>query len=399
MKGAGTALMGVSSSHAARTARSRQQRAPSRRRCSRRPSRARTACCSHRGRLQPRHQGGGDRGAPGARGRSPRGEHHLRNGHRRRARATSSASRSSRQASTAARPPRASTRARSVASRTPPRPRPPRSSTPWSRRSRPARCHRPLRRTSTRPRSTSLRLASPTTPSTFRSSCGEIGDRRRASGSRVLHRPRRGRKRRSLRTLNLATHVGDDHGHVDLNRSVVEDHAGAPVAYMNAAHGVARASSDGRTPSGAASRHPRHRRPWGGARGHRRGLRAVLLHDALTGAVAAAHVGRAGLWAGAVDAAIAALLDLRPHKASRAHISASVGPAICGRCYEVPLGMRYEVGERHPSAISTTRWGTPALDIPRAVETRLSELGVQTSFGSGFAPLKTPLSSLLAGKA
>ena len=38
--------------------------------------------------------------------------------------------------------------------------------------------------------------------------------------------------------------------------------------------------------------------------------------------------------------------------------------------------MRYEVGERHPTAIATTRWGTPALDIPKAVETRLGELGV-----------------------
>ena len=38
--------------------------------------------------------------------------------------------------------------------------------------------------------------------------------------------------------------------------------------------------------------------------------------------------------------------------------------------------MRQQIGERHPSAVSTTRWGTPALDIPRAVETRLDELGV-----------------------
>ena len=91
--------------------------------------------------------------------------------------------------------------------------------------------------------------------------------------------------------------------------------------------------------------------------------------------MAAAHVGREGLWAGAVDAAIAALLDLRQRRRAEL-ISASVGPAICGKCYEVPLAMRLEVGERHPAAVSTTRWATPALDIPRAVETRLDELGV-----------------------
>lgn len=177
-------------------------------------------------------------------------------------------------------------------------------------------------------------------------------------------------------TLNLATHVGDEASHVDLNRSVVEHEAGASVAYLSAEHGIrVHRVIDPRaavpqadvlvtdTPGVALAAIAADCVP-------------LLLHDAATGAVAAAHIGRVGLWAGAVDAAVAALLDLRTAKASRALISASVGPAICGKCYEVPLAMRFEVGERHPAAISTTRWATPALDIPRAVETRLGELGI-----------------------
>ena len=37
--------------------------------------------------------------------------------------------------------------------------------------------------------------------------------------------------------------------------------------------------------------------------------------------------------------------------------------------------MRRGFASRHPVAVSTTTWATPALDIPRAVETRLDELG------------------------
>jgi YfiH family protein len=177
-------------------------------------------------------------------------------------------------------------------------------------------------------------------------------------------------------TLNLATHVGDDAGHVDLNRSVVEHEARASVAYLNAEHG-------------ARVFHVRDARATVPAADvlvtNTQGIAIaaiaadcvpLLLHDAASGAVAAAHIGRNGLWVGAVDAAFAALLKLRERPASPALIAASIGPAICGRCYEVPVAMRFEVGERHPSAVATTSWGTPSLDIPKAVETRLGELGV-----------------------
>ena len=177
-------------------------------------------------------------------------------------------------------------------------------------------------------------------------------------------------------TLNLATRVGDDPGHVDLNRSAVEHEARASVIYLDAAHG-ARVFHvrDVRAPVPAAD--VLVTTTEGIA------LAAIaadcvplLLHDAASGAVAAAHIGRKGLWDGAVDAAVVALLTLRERPASPDLITASIGPAICGRCYEVPVAMQLQVGERHPAAVATTSWGTPSLDIPRAVETRLTELGV-----------------------
>ncbi|MGC4175765.1 polyphenol oxidase family protein [Demequina sp.] len=177
-------------------------------------------------------------------------------------------------------------------------------------------------------------------------------------------------------SLNLADHVGDLPAHVDLNRAAIAEAAGAEPVFVVAEHGATVhhvSRPDAVVPPAdilvtdvagialvalAADCVP------------------LLLHDGASGAVVAAHIGRQGLWKGAVDAAVAALLDRRPARASRALIFASVGPAICGQCYEVPAEMRREIAERHPTAFSTTRWGTPALDIPRAVETRLGELGI-----------------------
>ena len=61
-------------------------------------------------------------------------------------------------------------------------------------------------------------------------------------------------------------------------------------------------------------------------------------------------------------------------------ITASIGPAICGHCYEVSGELRAQVAEDHPMAAATTSWGSPALDLPRAVAARLAELGMTNVF-------------------
>ena len=75
--------------------------------------------------------------------------------------------------------------------------------------------------------------------------------------------------------------------------------------------------------------------------------------------VAAVHVGRAGL---VNKVAIKAVEQMRVLGASDIH--AILGPSICGKCYEVPLGMQQEVVAIHPASLSTTYQGTPALDLP-----------------------------------
>lgn len=82
-------------------------------------------------------------------------------------------------------------------------------------------------------------------------------------------------------------------------------------------------------------------------------------------AVGAVHAGRRGVQAGVVTAAIERLREVAGSR-PEAHVVALIGPAICGRCYEVPDAMRSEVSAVVPQAWATTAWGTPALDLPRA---------------------------------
>ncbi|WP_152650298.1 peptidoglycan editing factor PgeF [Demequina aestuarii] len=177
-------------------------------------------------------------------------------------------------------------------------------------------------------------------------------------------------------SLNLAVHVGDEPHAVATNRARVADHAGVPVSYLVAEHGiaVARLTAPGESPPAADALVTTV--PGVGLAAIAADCVPVLLHDSASGAVAAVHAGREGLFAGVIDATVAALLDIRGGHRARGQMRASIGPAICGRCYEVPVAMRARVAARHASAFATTRTGTAALDLPRAIETRLGELGL-----------------------
>lgn len=188
-------------------------------------------------------------------------------------------------------------------------------------------------------------------------------------------------------SLNLADHVGDDAAAVERNRGIVSARAGAPVTFLRAAHGIDVAQV---TP--ATSDVPYADVLITTTAGVALGAIAadcapVLLHDATTGAVAAVHCGREGLYLGVMDVAVSALLDLGNGR-DAARLSASIGPTICGLCYEVPADMLERVAARHPAARATTRTGTPALDIPAAIEDRLAGLGVPTVVRSAVCTLE-----------
>jgi YfiH family protein len=176
-------------------------------------------------------------------------------------------------------------------------------------------------------------------------------------------------------SLNLGDHVGDDPRAVVANRQRLTARLGVPVRFMRQVHGadvLTFASAAGwlHYPAPAADAMVTDLPGFG---------LGVLAADCVPvvftapGAVGVAHAGRVGLAAGVVPATLAALAALG---AEPGRIHAEVGPSVCGLCYEVPAAMRAEVDAAVPGVASTTRAGTPALDLRAGVAAQLRASGV-----------------------
>jgi YfiH family protein len=100
----------------------------------------------------------------------------------------------------------------------------------------------------------------------------------------------------------------------------------------------------------------------------------VLLLDPGRG-IGAVHAGRQGMCSAVIAAAVEALTEATG--SSPACLHALIGPGIGGCCYEVPARLAEAVTTVAASAAATTRWGTPSLDLPAAVESQLGACGVQ----------------------
>ncbi|MGW7273269.1 peptidoglycan editing factor PgeF [Streptomyces sp. NPDC054864] len=179
--------------------------------------------------------------------------------------------------------------------------------------------------------------------------------------------------------LNLGGAVGDDPEAVRTNRALAATSLGITperVVWMNQVHGPDVAVVDG--PWGAETEIP----AVDAVVTARRGLALavltadctpVLLADPVAKVAAAAHAGRPGMLAGVVPAAVEAMMKLG---ADPARVVARTGPAVCGRCYEVPEAMRADAAAIEPAAYAETSWGTPAVDVTAGVHAQLERLGV-----------------------
>jgi YfiH family protein len=165
-------------------------------------------------------------------------------------------------------------------------------------------------------------------------------------------------------SLNFGFHVGDDPAAVAANRAVLGN-----AQFMNQVHGndvvvVDHVLDEDPTCDALITT--------------TKGVSlAVMVADCIPllliskEAVAAVHVGRAGL---ANKVAVKALHQMRTLGAIEVH--AILGPSICGTCYEVPFDMQQAVIADHPRAYSTTHHGTPGLDLPAGLIADLIAEGV-----------------------
>ncbi|MCC9178082.1 polyphenol oxidase family protein [Arthrobacter sp. zg-Y750] len=211
---------------------------------------------------------------------------------------------------------------------------------------------------------------------------------------------------------NLALHVGDNPAAVLQRRAALESQLGvAPgsLRFMNQVHSarVVDASAPGDA-GGADTSAPTAD-----------GLisiggsvpLAVLVADCMpvlfAGAgpagnpvTAAVHAGRKGLLDGILPAAVEQM-----RSAGGTDIQAWIGPCVCGTCYEVPAAMQAGAAALHPAAVSRTRSGTPALDLPAGAEAQLAALGVRSERIPGctlenedlFSHRRNPATGRLAG--
>ena len=165
-------------------------------------------------------------------------------------------------------------------------------------------------------------------------------------------------------SLNFGFHVGDDPAAVTANRAVLGN-----AQFMNQVHGNEVVVVD---------QVLEHEPTCDALITTTKGIYlAVMVADCIPlllisqEAVAAVHVGRAGLLN---KVAVKALHHMRTLGAIKVH--AVLGPSICGKCYEVPFHMQQDVIADHPRALSTTHQGTPGLDLPAGLIADLTAEGV-----------------------
>jgi YfiH family protein len=183
---------------------------------------------------------------------------------------------------------------------------------------------------------------------------------------------------------NLALHVGDDPRAVHANRSRLAASLGVDrVVFMEQVHGcdvavVRNADDDPQGVDALVTQQP--------------GVAiAVLVADCVPvvisadRAVAVVHAGRRGVQDGVVNNAVEQLRSV-----AEGALSAQVGPAVCGSCYEVPEAMQQEVSAVVPAAASTTRQGTPGLDLVAGVRAQLAALGVEVAGPPVRCTMETP---------
>ena len=170
-------------------------------------------------------------------------------------------------------------------------------------------------------------------------------------------------------SLNLGTHVGDELSAVMENRRLVSEAIGS-VQYMSQVHGNRVAIIED-----IADVDPTADALVTGIPGI---ALAVQVADCIPlllsskQSVAAVHVGRKGLVNGVAQRAVDVMREMGAD-----NLSAIIGPAICGNCYEVSEEIFHEVTSIYPEAKSATRSGTPSLDLPKALASMLRGLDIE----------------------
>jgi len=177
--------------------------------------------------------------------------------------------------------------------------------------------------------------------------------------------------------FNLSVHVGDDAAAVEVNRRRLEQAVGlsrGAMGWMHQIHGDQVSVIGSVPPTQPPDCDALVTRTVGVALAV---LVAdcvpVLLADPEAGVVGAAHAGREGVRRHVVARAVEAMVELG---ANPRRVDVLLGPAICGRCYELSQDLADRVESAAPGGATRTRTGAPGLDLRAALAGELGRLGV-----------------------
>ena len=195
--------------------------------------------------------------------------------------------------------------------------------------------------------------------------------------------------------LDLGVHVEDEERRVHANRQLVARSAALDdddLVFAQQVHGAGvavldRSSSRGRNGGISGVDALVTREPGLGLVILAADCLPVLLADPPADVVAAAHAGRQGLVAGVLQETVAAMSGLG---ADPAAVCAVIGPAACGRCYEVPDALADEVEAAVPGSRATTRTGTAAVDLTAGATAQLRASGVGEVLAVGGCTIEQP---------
>lgn len=184
--------------------------------------------------------------------------------------------------------------------------------------------------------------------------------------------------------LNLGSHVGDDPAAVGENRTRLADGLGltdpARLVFMDQCHGADVAVVDAPPEAPPAVDALVTTVPGLALAALVADCTPILLADTGAGVVGAVHAGRPGMVAGVVGHAVQAMRDLGART-----ITATVGPSVCSRCYEVPEPMRAAAAAVAPESRAVSWTGTPAIDVAAGVVAQLVAAGVTVHWVAGCA--------------
>lgn len=217
-----------------------------------------------------------------------------------------------------------------------------------------------------------------------------------APGVRVVYTTRLGGvSQGDAAGLNLGGKNGDDPNHVAANRAALADEIDARLSLVSQIHSGTAIDMDetyapnrgyGFDATGGAL--PDGGEPEATAieadaqvttrRGVALGVFAadclpVLLADAEAGVIGVAHCGRRGLQQGVIGETVRMMTG---KGACVERMVATLGPCICGDCYEVGESIAAEFDARFPGTATTTRFGGPGIDIAAAALQELAAAGI-----------------------